>query len=331
MSSVREIAKRAGVSITTVSRVLNSHPTVSDSAREKVLSAVNDVRYVHAVGRRSTANIAFAYTGVWSLGSPFDAGLMQGMSTGMYDSGFDLLVLNATRATGRHESYSQMFMSKGVRGAILRTTEKTRDVCVAIAAEGFPAVVVADEFDESGVSCVSADSRAACRRAFEHLLDLGHRRIAFALNVLEDHDHRQRLEAYHEALHAAGLPADERLILRVHAIRDAGATALRQLMAMRDRPTAIFMADPLPAVGLMREAERLGINIPNQLSVIGIDDGDVRLGTHPRMTSVCADAEAMGSEAFESLQMLMDNPGLGPQNRRLKSWLEIHESTAKPS
>src|SRR5690606_22174060 len=147
-------------------------------ARAKVLKAANRSRYVARVGRRSTANIAFVYTGELSLGSPFDAALMQGLSQGLEAEGFDLMVLNLQRAKRDNETYSQLFMRKGVRGAILRTTTTTRDACHAIAAERFPAVVVADEFpNDTRVRTVHADASRACQQAMDHLLHLGHRRI----------------------------------------------------------------------------------------------------------------------------------------------------------
>jgi DNA-binding LacI/PurR family transcriptional regulator len=177
MGYVREIARQVGVSPATVSRALNNHPKVAANVRERVLAAMNRSGYVPTVARRSTTNIAFAYTGESSLGSPFDASLMFGMSDRMDEYGFDLMILNAVRARQPHETYSQMFLRKGIRGAVLRTTARTRHVCEEIAAEGFPAVVVADRFENPNVNFIYSDSREASREAVEHLIGLGHRRI----------------------------------------------------------------------------------------------------------------------------------------------------------
>lgn len=327
MASVRDIARKTGFSITTVSRVLNNHPAVSSEARDKVLAAANRTRYVAPVGRRSTTNIAFVYLGDSSLGSPFDAALMQGMSNGLDEAGFDLLVLNARRARRVDETFSQLFMRKGVRGAVLRSTSDTLEACREIADEGFPAVLVADEYDAPKLRCVTSDARPACRRAIEHLLHLGHRRIAITLNIVDDHDHQQRLDAFSEVMADAGVPIDPRLVLRVPAYRDAGAQALRQIMAMPDRPTAVFVTDPMAAVGLFHEAQRTALDIPGELSVVGFDDGDQRFGTYPRMTAVCQDAEALGRTAFATLQQLIDDPAQSsPMPKCPECWLEIHES-----
>lgn len=329
MASVREIAKHAEVSIATVSRVLNNHPRVSPAMRQKVQEAVNELHYVPTVGRRSTAIIALVYTAELSLGSPFDACIMEGMVLGMQEQGYDLMVLDSHRARGEAETYTQMFMRKGVRGAILRTTAQSHSICERIAEEGFPAVVVGDRLDGDNVSFVYSDSRGPSREAVEHLIDLGHDRIAICLNVVDDHDHTDRLTAYQAALQGRGLAFDERLVLRVPVHRGGGAQALKRIMTIADRPTAVFMADPLAAVGLLLEAQREGLEIPRDLSVVGFDDSDVRHSVVPRMTAVCQDALMLGRQAVASLLDLIDGRVVGEAiQSALPTWFEIHESTA---
>lgn len=331
MASVRQLARETGVSITTVSRVLNGYPLVSADLRAKVLQAANRSGYVPKVGGRSTTNIAFVYTGDWSLGSPFDMALLQGMSSALNEHGYDLLILSAKRARRERDTYTQSFIRKGIRGVILRTTSDTRGVCAEIAAEGFSSVVVADELEDPNVSCVDADPRTALRRALEHLIDLGHRQIAFTTNVVDDYDHRQRFAVYRQVLTAAGIPIEDRLVLQEPAYQQGGTQLLRQIMTMRQRPTAVFVADPLTAVGLLHEARRSGVEIPRQLSVIGFDDGAVRFGTHPHMSAVCQDVEALGREAFALLERLIQKDPLAKLGvARPQCWLELHESTAPP-
>ena len=309
---------------------MNGDPLVGGAIRARVLAAVNKSRYVPAVGRRSTANVAYVYTGGWSLGAPFDAALLQGMTTKLREANLNLLILDAHQAKLEGETYTHLFLRCGVRGAILRTDFESKHICQAIAAEGFPCVVVAEEFAAAQVCSVFADARSGCRRALEHLVDLGHQRIAIALNVVNDHDHAQRLAIYREVLTAAGLPFNERFVLRLPALRNAGEQALRELLHMRDRPTAIFVADPLPAAGLLQAAQRMNVDIPKQLSVIGFDDTDMRYGTHPQMSAVCQNAEALGGEALQLLQQQMTVGGNSARTRRLECWFEPHETTAPP-
>ncbi|MAE63704.1 MAG: hypothetical protein CMJ18_05485 [Phycisphaeraceae bacterium] len=343
MSSVRDIAKISGVSAATVSRVLNNDPRVSEDARRKVLEVANLSRYVANVGKRSNTNIAFVYTGESSLGSPFDAALMRGMASGMEEFGFDLMILDARRARERNEAYSSMFMRKGIRGAVLRTTAQTSSICRQIASEGFPSVVVGARIDEDGVSYIYSDSRKASERAVEHLIGLGHRRIAICLNIVDDSDHTDRLNGYRDALAAADIDFDERMLVRAPAEREGGAQLIRRLLSMSPRPTAVFITDPYTAIGALTEARRARVRVPGDLSVVGFDDAELRYAVYPEMTSVCQDGVAIGREAFSLLnEILAFRPldrardteaprttGLEAIQRSMQTWFEVHDSTGR--
>ncbi|MEM6756011.1 MAG: LacI family DNA-binding transcriptional regulator [Planctomycetota bacterium] len=331
MPTVRQIAKEAGVSIGTVSRVLNNSPQVSASARDKVLAAANRSGYVGAVGRRSTSNVALLYTGKPSLGSPYDAALMEGMSAGLDRTGSDLIVLTATRARERGESLAQMLLRKSVRAAVVRTTTETRDLVRPLALEPFPFLVIADDFNDPAIPCLSTRVDDACRRAIEHLIHLGHRRIAITLNLLDDHDHAARLDAWRRTLIDHGIDASDRLVHRVFGYRDAGTVALRQLMTTPDAPTAVFCTDPLVGVGMCHEAQRVGVRIPEDLSILGFDDGDQRFSTYPRMSAVCQDAHALGRAAFAVLEQRLGPTTNGQVDvASPECWFEPHESTGPP-
>jgi DNA-binding LacI/PurR family transcriptional regulator len=329
MSSVREIASRVGVSVATVSRVINNDPRVSEAMRDRVLKAANQTRYVPKVGSRSTMNIALLYTDEPSLESPFDAALMQGMGERMDEFGFDLMILRGSRTRNPSETYTQMLMRKGVRGAVIRTTSRTRLVCEDIATEGFPAVVVGDRFQNPRVSFVSSDSRSGSREATEHLLKLGHRRIAICTNIVDDSDHADRILGYSDALSAAGLEVNPNLVVRTPANRPGGKQIIRRIMTGSDCPTAVYMVDPMAAVGAMHELLYMGLKVPGDVSLIGFDDGELRHLMQPTMTAVCQDATEIGREAFEVLHSLIGASGRPQVHRRiLPTVLEIHGSTA---
>ncbi|MEQ9460331.1 MAG: LacI family DNA-binding transcriptional regulator [Phycisphaeraceae bacterium] len=329
MASVREIAKLAGVSTATVSRVLNNHPRVSDGARQKVLMVANESRYVPSIGRRSTGNIAYVYTDHTTLDSPYDAAIVQGIFETLEQHQLDLVVINARQARQTSETFSQMFLRKGVRGAVLRTTETTRHYCAAIAEEGFPAVVVGDRFDSSTIVTVDYESKQASREAIEHLIDLGHRRIAIATNVVDDTDHRDRMAGYREALEAAGIGVDPRMIIQTPANLEGGSQMIRRVMTMTDRPTAIFITDPFTCVGAMNETRALGLDIPGHVSLVGFDDSQLRSSVYPRMSAVCQDAKRLGSEALELLNTLVTDADFQPAKlgRSLRAWFEVNGTT----
>ena len=294
MPTIRQVAENAGVSIATVSRVINNSSAVSEEVREKVLDAVNRCGYVPNVGRRTTSFLALVYACPVSLGSPYDAALVEGMVQAMDHTELDLVILNPARDKRPEETFTQFFLRKGVRGTILRSTVDVRPICQEIAEEKFPAMVVGDHFDDSGLHFVYAESIDASRQAVEHLISLGHRRIAFAANEYEDADHADRFTGYSAALAAHGIEVEKSLVFRVPARRPDGAQLLRNMMSSLAPPTAVYVTDPPLAVGLINETRNMGMIIPRDLSVVGFDDSDARNYVYPLMTAVCQDARPAG-------------------------------------
>jgi DNA-binding LacI/PurR family transcriptional regulator len=223
-----------------------------------------------------------------------------------------------------------MMLRKGVSGAVVRTTLATRSTVDALSAEGFPMVVVADRFENPAINYVYSDSVGASREAVEHLIGQGHTRIAICLNTIDDSDHLDRLAGYQQAMEANKIPIDERRILRAPANREGGIQLLRRVMTQPDRPTALFLADPMTAVGLLGEARRLNIRIPEELSIVGFDDADLRYMVCPELTAVCQDAAALGRDAFLALHGLIDGDRK-PVRKALATWLEIHASAGPVS
>jgi len=328
MASVREIAKQAGVSTATVSRVMNNSPLVSSDAKQRVMTVVNGENYFPPVAKRSITNIAYLFTDSVTLSSPYDAGIMAGLSAGLEQHRLDLLILNARTCRQPGETYSQMLRRKGAQGVILRTTAETRETCREILDSGVPAVVLGDQIEGHEDLCVDVDSLDASRDAVEHLIGLGHRDIGFCTNIVDDKDHLDRLKGYRAALSKAGLVFDERHLFRVPANRQGGEQFVRRLASMADRPSALFVADPTTCIGILTEARRQGIDIPRDLSVVGFDDSEARFGTSPELTAVCQDSELLGRKA---LAVLMSNlkPDMNDasESRHLQAWLEVNAST----
>jgi DNA-binding LacI/PurR family transcriptional regulator len=329
MSTIRKVAKQAGVSIATVSRVVNGSSTVAPELRERVLDAVSRCGYAPTVGRRSEASIALVYAGPFTVGSPYDAACLDGMVTAMLETEYDLKIIHLRRDKSPDETFSQFFMRKGIRGAIVRTTCSDRDVARAIADEGFPSVVLGDHFDDPDLTFAFNDSRPASWEGIEHLVSLGHRRIAFASNETEDGDHIDRREAYRGALMSHNL-FDERLVFRVPARRSDGAQLMRKIMSLSMPPTGVFIADPLTAEAAINQAHELGVRIPEDLSILGFDDTDTRHSVYPSMTAICQDSCELGQLAYE---LLVKRCGAKPSENEPvvqgKAWLEINHSTGR--
>ncbi|HPF37721.1 MAG TPA: LacI family DNA-binding transcriptional regulator [Phycisphaerae bacterium] len=331
MSSVRDIASDAGVSISTVSRVLNNDSSVHPDTRDRVLAVANKKGYTPSVGRRITTHIGLAYTQEMTLSHPYDATVVEGIMHGLNERRFDLVLLNLNRDKRSNETYTQFFIRKGVRGVILRTMKESRSVCEAIADEGFPHVVVSERFDSPNVSCIDCDSKPDSVRAVDYLIRLGHRRIGFGAHNVSDLDHIDRHVGYLDALKANGLPIDDDLVFWQPFTLSGGATVMDMAMNLAEPPTAFYFADPLLAVGAIKRAHEMGIRIPEDLSIVGFDDTDIRHSVYPTMTAVCQEASVLGLEAALWLTRILTDGKAQRLSKAIPTFFEINETTAPPS
>lgn len=330
MATIRTVASEADVSIATVSRVLNNKGVVSPDIRERVLEAASRLRY--GAAKRTISNyIAMAYTGRTSLASPYDVAILEGMAKAIDETDFDLVILPINQDRRPGETAGQFMIRKGIRAAVLRTTADTRSTCIELADDRFPSIVVGDCFTEDlQVNYVCADSRPTSHQAVEHLISLGHRRIAIVISHVLDHDHQDRLAGYEQALREHDIDIDPKLIHRVWAMRPNGAQVIRTMMSMRDRPTALFIADPLVAVGAINQAHEMGVKIPDDVSIIGFDDADTRNNIYPKMSAICQDAKQLGYEAAKALALGVLENAMAPVRMACPTWMELHGTVGQP-
>lgn len=326
--SVRDIASRAGVSVATVSRVLNNHRLVSEDKRKKVEEAARFMGYVPHAGKRPTDYVALMYPGESAhphFGG-FESLIVAGVLESAAEAGFNVAVLSAARDKHPVEGYIQFLQRKCVRGTLLRG-EGAVPVAEELAEAGFPAVLIAERSEDPRVSFVDAESRTTTRLAIEHLLALGHRRIGIGLRRVLDTDHRDRLLGYQDAIAASGIAVDNDLIVRADNDQAGGVRVLDRLLRVPEPPTAVFFSTPLATVGALYRCAELGIRVPTDLSIIGFDEGETRLQTFPRFTAVCQDARQLAVEATLLLidQIANARPNAYRQLHRTK--LQIHEST----
>lgn len=329
MASVRQIAKRVGVSVATVSRALNNHPEVNPETRARVLAAANHTGYSPTIGKRLTTVIGVVYPGdpVRPVYGDFESALLAGIVQGVNEQKFDVKLVSLERDKSTKETYTQFFMHKGLRGVVVRSFEATRRVCEEIASEKFPHIVVADHFDSPGVNYVWCDSRDDSRRAVQHLIHLGHRRIGLAVHSVYDTDHRDRMTGYREALDEAGIAFDPDLVVEILANFDGGATAVNRLLGLPNPPTAMFFTDPIATLGAMRRFQELDVKIPGEISIVGFDDSDIRQHTFPAFTAVCQDARRLGFEAALRLtRSLMGQPDV-QLRAKFPTMFEINQTT----
>jgi DNA-binding LacI/PurR family transcriptional regulator len=213
----------------------------------------------------------------------------------------------------------------------MRCFRNNRSMITAIAEEGFPCVVVAAEFDDAKINFIRSDSYPSSRRAVEHLIGLGHRRIGLAVHNVADTDHADRRRAYDDALYCAGIPVDPALVMELPAGISAGEQVLDSFTGMQEPVTAIFATNPMTALGIMRRAQERGFVVPRDLSVVGVDDSDVRMHVWPRLTAVTQDASALGLEASLWLtRAIARGEPAATCRRTISTSFEVNGTTAAP-
>ncbi len=331
MSTVRQIAEHTGLSAATVSRALNSHPDVNEQTRARVFRAANRAGYGRMASKTRPAccSIAFALVGDFYFMSEYDAELLIGIRRGLNESKLDVTLIDVLRDKLPEETYTQFFQRRGVQGAIVRTDGRFRRVCEEIAAEGFPLVVVAERFEggESSPAYVVCDSRPSSQQATEHLIEMGHRRIALITVDAPDADHLDREAGFRAALSDAGIQPDPRLRLAVTPELKSGAAAVNQLLSLAQPPTAIFAANPHPSLGALRRLHELNVKVPDELSFVGFDDNGSRHRVFPTFTAVCQDTQKVGYESALWLMNRIDDRASESLQHVLSASFEVNRST----
>lgn len=308
MSNNREVAKLAGVSVATVSRALQKPELVSLKTRNKVLSAIKKLDYrpnLMAAKFRSgkSGNLVVLVPTVANL---FFARVISGMQEAAHKRSYSILLCNTFGNPEMEEGYAKMVHTFQADGVIqLRAHNPFRTE----GAEGnaaLPMVNACEVLDDTTVPTVALDNRAAARAMTEHLLQLGHRRIAVIKGPRNSPLTRDRLAGYRDALEEAGIAFDESLLCPGDFTLHSGHKAAGVLIDRNERPTAIFCENDEMAIGAIQRLKQSGLRVPDDISVAGFDDIAFAPFSDPSLTTIAQPAEEFGSTAVSLLIDLLE-------------------------
>ncbi|MFJ6699382.1 LacI family DNA-binding transcriptional regulator [Streptomyces sp. NPDC091272] len=313
---LKDVAERAGVSIKTASNVVRGQGRVGDHTRERVLRAVAELGYQPNTSARHLRTgrsgiIAFA---VPDLTAPYFAELAAQVITAAKKRGRTVLIED-TRGDPAEELRIACGLSDPLIDGVLLSPLGLDQAALAARERHIPLVLLGEQSYELPVDHVLIDNAAAARRATEHLLSLGRRRIAAvgrpAGPVYATTD--QRMYGYLTALHDAGVPHDPRLVPDTPAFsRPAGAAAVRTLLALDAPPDALFCFNDQLAAGALRAAHEHGLKIPDDLAVVGFDDVEEARFSVPSLTTIAPDKKGIAELALDALLRGIDADGQGP-------------------
>ncbi|MFK4760012.1 LacI family DNA-binding transcriptional regulator [Microbacterium sp. ZW T5_45] len=335
--TLSDIAAAVGVSKGTVSKALNGRGDISSEMRERVLAAVAELDYrPTTLGASASARRAIAV--VFDLpASPYILGVLQGVLAATNAAEYDLLTCLAPEREARgHRGTARQWVAdrqhSGVVGFIGLTLSGPSALIEAAHGAGLPFVIV-DPVDTESRSMVSVGSSnwAGARTATEHLIALGHERIAWIGGPEASAAARDRVYGYQAALDAAGLTIDPTLVRSARFSVDAGREHARELLGLERPPTAIMAADDEIAFGVLSTAHDLGIRVPDQLSVTGFDDTPQAAWTTPPLTTVHQHLEGMGAMAVQTILAMADGGRPSSRHVELATSLTVRESTGPVS
>ncbi|MFF2633044.1 LacI family DNA-binding transcriptional regulator [Microbacterium sp. NPDC058021] len=330
------MANAVGVSTATVSKALNGRGDIAAETRDRVLAAVAELGYrpTTVSGGASTRRAIAVVFDVPA--SPYILGVLQGVLAAATETHVDLLTrLAPPRASRGQRAVARDWVleqqASGVTG-IIGLTLSAPDALIDAASNASLPFVIVDPVDTSHARMVSVGSSnwAGARTATEHLIDLGHRRIAWIGGPETSTAARDRLYGYQAALDAAGIAVDPSLIRADHFTVSTGAIHARDLLTAPEPPTAIMAADDEIAVGVLATAHELGVRLPEDLSVTGFDDTPQAAWTTPPLTTVHQHLEGMGAMAVQTLRVMAEGQHPSSRHVELATSLTVRESTAPP-
>jgi DNA-binding LacI/PurR family transcriptional regulator len=331
--TVDDVARLAGVSTATVSRVVNHSSRVSPEAREAVTRAIDQLGYVPNRAARSLMTRRTESVGVVILesaarlfGDPFFGQLMLGVSAGLSDRERQLVLMTAPTAS--EEGRVERYLAAGhVDGAILVGPHGNDPLPRRLVRGRLPVVVNGRPLDGSVVSFVDAQNRTGARAAVDHLVAIGRRSIATIYGTLDLASGLDRLDGYHDALKAAGRSPDPALEAAGGFSPPMAEEAMRALLGRRPDLDAVFVASDSMAAAALRVLRELGCRVPEDIAVIGFDDSPVALECRPTLSTIRQPIQAMGREMVRLLLHQIDQPGEAAQQVIFGTELIVRDSS----
>lgn len=329
--TIKDVAEAAEVSRSTASRALTGRGYVAPAVRERVRRTAQTLGYVPDVLARNLRQQVSRSIGVLvsDLRNSFYADLASGISRQSRQRGYAMMLADDHGSIAAELEAAETFVALRVAGVIL--TPLSADVSEYLGRHQIPVIEVDRQFAEGKQDAVVVDNRAAAERVTSRLLGIGHRRVALLIDEMDWTTGRDRLVGYRSAFLAAGIPADDTLVVRSGWDVGAAQEVARGLLSTPDRPTAVFAANNVLAEGVWRAAQDLGLRIPEDVSLVSFDDAPWMTMVRPGVTAVAQDAVALGEAAVAQMFHRIENPTSPARTVMLSVSVEQRGSTAPPA
>lgn len=313
--TINDIARMAGVSKATVSRVLNHKPDVDPATRERIMRIVEEQSFVPSITATGLAGGQSRLIGalVPAFTWPFTADIMRGVAEAVSLTPYELIlysVNDSRRADDNIDILDHILATKLTSGLLAIMPGQPSKYVTRLHKYGLPAVIIDDQDKPGDIPWVGTDNQHGGYMATKHLIELGHRRIAHIHGLQKYLCSHERYQGYCQAMQEAGLPLDPQLVFEGEFIQPTGRAAGRYFFSLppEQRPTAIFASADLAAYGVMAVAEEYGIQIPRDVALVGFDGLDSSAHVRPALTTIQQPFYEMGRRATELLLSMLDKP-----------------------
>jgi DNA-binding LacI/PurR family transcriptional regulator len=331
--SIKDIARAAGVSHSTVSRALNDSSLVKAETKVHIQRLAREMGYFPDAIARSLVTQRTHTVGVvaTTITDPFVAEVVQGIEDEAQENGYSVILTSSASEPEREMAAVEMLRAKRVDSVIVTSSRIGALYLEHLESIGVPVVLVNNHNEQSGryTFSVSVDNRQGGHLATVHLIERGHRRIGYVSGPADHSDDLERLAGYRQALDEAGIPFDPALVVLGNGRLDGGERALLPLTSLVERPTAVFCYNDMTAVGLLSAARRAGLSVPGDLAVVGFDDIPMAAHVYPPLTTVVQPQRDMGRQAMKMALALVaaDDSAASFSDVIVKGKLVVRESS----
>lgn len=331
---IRAVAALAKVSIATVSRTINGAPVVSEKLSRRVWAAIEQLNYYPNTLARSLVSGRSRILGiiVENITNPFFPELIQSFEEIAIANGYEILVSSSNSDPAVLTTCVRRMIERKVEGVAVLTFGEEEPVLEQLAYHDIPMVLAEFHLDDPKASTILLDYSTGIRAAIQHLAELGHSKIGFLAGPHTIHSAVTRENDFRNAMEQAGLAIQKNWIIECNHTLKGGVAGFEQLQSLTSRPTAVICSNDMTAIGVLRAAYLKGLKVPQDLSVVGLDDIDFAEFTLPPLTTIRLSRVDLARAAFEALRQQAENPGSAKISREflVSTSLVVRGSTGAP-